>query len=56
VDLAGRPNSSADEQSRPSPYPANIPLLSLAPRHTLEEQSAAERRIQAELQRERLKG
>jgi len=31
-------------------------LLGLAPRHTLEEQSAAERRIQAELQRERLKG
>jgi len=31
-------------------------LLGLAPRHTLEEQSAAERRIQAELQRERLNG
>jgi enoyl-CoA hydratase/carnithine racemase len=31
-------------------------LLGQAPRHTLEEQSAAERRIQAELQRERLKG
>src|SRR5580704_17589826 len=31
-------------------------LLGRAPRHTLEEQSAAERRIQAELQRERLKG
>lgn len=29
-------------------------LLGLAPRHTLEEQSAAERRAQAELQRERL--